>query len=56
MGTKAQLISFIIEKFQEPSGESISKSKLDGMKKAELEEFIKARNCEEEFKTWISTQ
>jgi len=55
MGTKAQLISFIIEKFQEPSGESIPKSRLDGMKKAELEEFVKAGGYEDEFKTWVLT-
>lgn len=54
MGTKAQLINFIIEKFQEPSGETISKSRLDGMKKSELEEFVKARGCEDEFKAWVA--
>ena len=56
MGTKAQLINFIIDKFQEPSGESVSKSKRDGMKKAELEQFIKAKGCEDEFKVWLAEQ
>ena len=56
MATKAQLISFIMEKFNEPSGEPVSKSKLDAMKKADLEEFIQARGLEDELKAWLAQQ
>ena len=55
MATKAQLISFIIENFKEPSGEPIAKTKLDGFKKAELEEFIKAKGLEDSLKEWLAT-
>ena len=54
MATKAQLISFILEKFVEPSGEPVSKAKLDSMKKADLEEFIKAKGLEEDLKAWLA--
>jgi len=54
MATKAQLISFILEKFVEPSGEPVCKAKLDGMKKAELEEFISAKGLESELKEWLA--
>lgn len=55
MATKAQLISFIISKFKEPSGNPVSKTKLDNMKKSELEEFIQSKGLEDELKEWIST-
>ena len=54
MATKAQLINFIMEKFQQSDGEPVSKSKLDGLKKAELEDFISAMGLEDELKEWLS--
>lgn len=55
MATKAQLIEFIMEKFTEPSGEPVAKSKLDGLKKADLEEFIREKGLEEELKAWLNS-
>ena len=55
MATKAQLINFIIEKFQQPDGEPVSKPKLDSLKKADLEEFIREKGLEEELKIWLSS-
>lgn len=54
MATKAQLIKFIMETFTEYDGEAISKSKLDGYKKAELEEFISYVRMESELSDWIN--
>ena len=54
MATKAQLISFIIEKFAEASGEPISKAKLDSYKKADLEEFVKEKGLESDLKEWLA--
>ena len=54
MGTKAQLINFIIENFTEPDGNPITKSRLDSFKKADLEEFITTRGVEEEFVDWLA--
>lgn len=56
MATKAQLIKFIMETFTESNGEAISKSKLDGYKKADLEEFISARELETELADWLNQQ
>lgn len=56
MATKAQLISFIMEKCAEPSGEAITKAKLDAFKKAELEEFIKNKGLEDSLKAWLAEQ
>lgn len=54
MGTKVQLINFILEKFTDAEGNAVSKSKLDGLKKADLEEFIKERGLEDEFSSWLA--
>ena len=54
MGTKAQLIEFILAKFEEPNGNSVSKSKLDALRKADLEELITQRNLVDAFQDWIS--
>lgn len=54
MATKAQLIQFILDTFREPDGNEPSKTKLDGLKKAELEEFIKARGLEKELEEWLA--
>lgn len=54
MATKAQLIKFIMEVFAEPNGEAISKSKLDGYKKADLEEFITSKGIEAELADWLA--
>ena len=56
MATKAQLINFIIEMYSEENGDPVSKSKLDALKKADLEEFIKARGAEKELEEWLSNQ
>ena len=52
--TKAQLIDFIIDKFREPDGSPVSKTKLDAMKKAELEELIESKNLTEELNTYAN--
>lgn len=52
--TKAQLIDFIFEKFQEPDGKPVSKSKLDAMKKADLEELIESKNLTEELNAYAN--
>lgn len=54
MATKAQLIQFIMEQFEESDGNEVSKSKLDGLKKAELEEFIKEKGLEDELSNWLA--
>lgn len=54
MATKSQLISFIMEMFEEADGNEISKSKLDSYKKSELEELIKARGLEAELEAWLN--
>lgn len=54
MATKSQLINFIIEKFQEPTGEPVMKAKLDSLKKSELEEFIQVKGLEDELKAWLA--
>lgn len=55
MATKAQLITFIIETFTEADGTAIAKSKLDGYKKADLEEFILQKGANQLLKEWLST-
>ena len=55
MATKAQLINFIMDMFEEIGHQPVSKSRLDGLKKADLEEFIKVNELEDELKTWLST-
>lgn len=55
MATKVQLIAFIMETFAEADGNDVSKSKLDTYKKADLEEFIKAKGLEEDLKKWLET-
>lgn len=54
MATKAQIIAFIIEMFEESDGNAVSKSKLDSFKKSELEEFIKAKGLKEDLEKWLS--
>lgn len=54
MGTKSQLIDFIVEKFVDGEGNNISKSKLDTYKKADLEDLIKSRGLESKFEEWIN--
>ena len=51
--TKTQLIDFIIEKFNEPDGSLVSKSKLEILKKAELEELIESKNLNNELQRWL---
>ena len=53
MATKAQLINFIMETFEEADGNPVSKSKLDALKKADLEELIKARGLESKLEAWL---
>ena len=56
MGTKAQLIEFILERFEESDGDAPSKNKLDQCKKADLEELVKAHNLESEFESWLASK
>ncbi len=55
MGTKAQLIDYIIAHYTTSDGSLVSMSKLDSLKKSELEEFIKSQGMEEDAKQWIAT-
>jgi len=54
MATKAQLINFIIEMFEEETGDPVSQSKLESYKKADLEEFIHAKGLEDRLASWLS--
>lgn len=54
MATKAQLISFIIEMFNEADGNAVSRSKLEMFKKGDLEEFIKSRGLESKLNEWLA--
>ena len=54
MATKAQLIEFILETFEEPEGNTVSKSKLESFKKADLEEFIELKGAKEKLAKWLS--
>lgn len=54
MATKAQLIAFIMEMFEEPNGEAISKSKLETYKKSDLEEFVAEKNAQADLEAWLS--
>lgn len=54
MATKAQLINFIIETFEEADGKPITKADLDRFKKAELEEFVKEKGAEAELEAWLA--
>lgn len=56
MATKAQLIMFIMDKFEECEGQPVSKAKLDGLKKADLEEFIVTKGLEDELKEWLANK
>lgn len=54
MATKAQLIDFIVEKFNQVDGQPVSKSKLDAYKKADLEKFIEDRGMTADLEIWLS--
>lgn len=54
MATKAQLISFIMELFEEADGSEITKSKLDTFKKSDLEEFIEVRGLQSQLIDWLN--
>jgi hypothetical protein len=56
MATKAQLIEFILDKFTETDGNAVSKSKLENLRKAELEEFIAAHNMQSELESWLTSK
>jgi len=56
MGTKAQLIEFILERFEETGGDVPSKNKLDQCKKADLEELIEAHDLGPEFESWLASR
>jgi len=52
--TKAKLVEFIIDNFENPEHSPASKSKLESFKKAELEEFIHEKSSEEAFDAWAA--
>lgn len=54
MATKSQLIDFIISKFTEPDGNEVSRSKLEGFKKSDLEDFIRNHNLESALTDWLN--
>lgn len=56
MATKAQLVNYIADQFETQDGIPASLAKLDSYKKAELEEFIKANNCEADVEAWLANQ
>lgn len=55
MPTKANLIDYIIEHFDGPNGLEVSKSKLEGFKKGELEEFINQKDSMENVEAWVAS-
>ena len=56
MPTKAQLIDYIIDVFEQPDHTPILRSKLDGYKKAELESFIGAKSSLGEVGEWLNNK
>ena len=56
MATKAQIIDYISENYNDSEGMPVSLPKLDGYKKAELEKFIKDRNEEANFEDWLNSK
>ena len=56
MASKAQIIDFISEMYQEKEGTPVSLAKLDGYKKADLEKFIKDNKDEEKLEKWIDSK
>lgn len=56
VATKTQLIQFILDTFTTAEGDAVSKAKLDGYKKSELEEFVNTKSSEAEFNAWLESQ
>jgi len=56
MGTKAQLVEYITEHFETEDGMPVSMSKLDSIKKADLEKFIESQDEESNYKEWLATK
>lgn len=56
MATKAQLVNYIADQFETTDGVPASMAKLDSYKKAELEEFIKAHDCEKDVEAWLASR
>lgn len=56
MATKAQIIDYISENYNDSEGMPVSLPKLDGYKKAELEKFIKDRNEEANLEDWLNSK
>lgn len=56
MGTKAQLVEYITEHFETEDGMPVSVSKLDSIKKADLEKFIESQDEESNYKEWLATK
>lgn len=52
--TKTNLVDFIVSEFQEPSGQPVSRIKIESLKKSDLEDFIKEKCSIEEVENWIS--
>lgn len=55
MATKAQIINFISENYETKDKMPVSMQKLDSYKKAELEEFIKAHNDDDNLEDWLKS-
>lgn len=56
MASKAQIIDYISEKYQEKEGTPVSLAKLDSYKKADLEQFIKEKGDEKDLEEWINNK
>lgn len=55
MATKAQIINFISENYETKDKMPVSMQKLDSYKKAELEEFIKSHNDDDNLEDWLKS-
>lgn len=51
--TKSNLVDYIVENFEGPDGEEIQKAKIEGYKKADLEEFINQKDSMDAVEQWV---
>lgn len=56
MASKAQIVDFILENYQTSDGMPVSLSKLDSIKKSELENFISEEGESENLEKWIANK
>lgn len=56
MASKSQLIDYIVEHYTTKEGIPASMSKLDGYKKADLEEFIDKNKDSDNLEKWLASK